>query len=76
MGQKTNSNILRLQISNTNWKSKYYAKTKEESSLYIYDDLQIKRYLDRVFHIHGLIIQTCKLFYSKNLYIFILSNLT
>lgn len=66
MGQKTNTNILRLQISNTNWKSKYYAKTKEESSLYIYDDLQVKRYLNRVFNIYGLIIQTCKFSYSNN----------
>lgn len=72
MGQKTNSNILRLQISNTNWKSKYYAKTIEESSLYIYDDLQIKCYLDRIFHLYGLITQTCKLSYSKNvLHIFL-----
>jgi len=65
MGQKTNSNILRLTINSKHWKTKYYAKTKEESSLYIYNDLEIRKYINRVFFLYGLFIYKSKLHYSN-----------
>ena len=39
MGQKTNSNILRLGINNNDWKSRYYNKTPEESSFLIFQEV-------------------------------------
>nr|YP_010377308.1 ribosomal protein S3 [Odontella aurita]QYB22957.1 ribosomal protein S3 [Odontella aurita] len=67
MGQKTNSNLLRLNIEKSNWKSKYYAKTSEESTLYIFKDLDIKNYINRVFNIYGVIVKNHKLYYSHSL---------
>jgi len=66
MGQKTNSNILRLGLKKKEWNSKYIEKQAEELSFYVYNDLEIKKYLDRFFQLHGLILHDCKINYSSN----------
>jgi ribosomal protein S3 len=66
MGQKTNSNILRLSLIKNEWKSKYIEKFSEESSFYTYNDLEIRKYLNRFFQLYGLIIHNCKVHYSNN----------
>ena len=46
MGQKVNSNIFRLGLTNNlQWKSKYIEKNLEESTLYIYKNFKIQNYL-------------------------------
>lgn len=66
MGQKTNSNVLRLSLKKNEWKSKYIEKVSEDSTLFIHNDLEVRKYLDRFFHLHGLILQNCKINYSNN----------
>jgi ribosomal protein S3 len=67
MGQKTNTNLLRLNLEKSNWKSKYYAKTYEESTLYLFKELEIKRYINRIFNIYGSTIHNFKFYYSESL---------
>jgi len=59
MGQKSNSNILRLGINNIFWSSKYIEKISEESSLFIYQDLEIRSFINRFFDLNGLLIDKC-----------------
>jgi len=66
MGQKANSNILRLSLKKNEWKSKYIEKLAEESSVFVYNDLEVRKYLDRFFQLHGLILHDCKINYSSN----------
>lgn len=66
MGQKINPHILRLGNQQKEWNSKYLEKNKEESSLYIYNDLQIQKYISRFFSVHGLKVHTCKIRYTSN----------
>ena len=67
MGQKVNTNLLRLNLEKFNWKSKYYAKTHEESSTHAFKDLEIKNYITRIFHIYGAILQNYKFSYNYTL---------
>jgi ribosomal protein S3 len=64
MGQKTNSNVLRLSLKKNEWKSKYIEKLSEDSTLFIHNDLEVRKYLDRFFHLHGLILHNCKINHS------------
>lgn len=66
MGQKINPHILRLGINEKEWNSKYLEKNLEESTLYAYKDLQIKKYLIRIFNLVGLIVHTYKTRYTNN----------
>jgi ribosomal protein S3 len=71
MGQKINSNIFRLGIKKTEWKSKYFENTKEEFSLYTYQSLQIKQFLQKFLTNNGSIFHDFKLQYSGNtIYLF------
>ena len=72
MGQKINSNIFRLGIKKNEWKSKYFEKTKEEFSLYAYQSLEIKRFLQKFLTLNGLIFHDFKIQYSGNtIYLYI-----
>ena len=65
MGQKTNPTIFNLSLKNAEWKSKYIEKNKEESSLFLYQDIEIRNYLDQVFKNFGLLIHNCKIEYGQ-----------
>jgi len=67
MGQKTDARIFRLGLKKNNWDLKYTEKTKEESSFYLYSGLQIQKYLNRFFNLHGLSLHVCKIHYSSDL---------
>nr|YP_010377446.1 ribosomal protein S3 [Hemiaulus sinensis]QYB23182.1 ribosomal protein S3 [Hemiaulus sinensis] len=72
MGQKTNSNIFRLGVKNTEWVSKYQEINPEESTFLVNNDLEIRNYINRIFEINGLIINSCKIRYNKtniNIYV-------
>ena len=64
MGQKVNSTIFKLSLPNTEYNSKYLAKNKEEFTLSLYKDLEIKNYIKRIFDIYGYIIHTLQIEYS------------
>lgn len=65
MGQKTNPNILRLGKVKE-WKSKYIEKKPTESSITIFRDLEIQKFISQLFARYGLKIQNCKIYYSEN----------
>jgi len=72
MGQKINSNIFRLGIKKNEWKSKYFEKTKEEFSLYAYQSLEIKKFLQKFLTLNGLNFHDFKIRYSGNtIYLYI-----
>lgn len=66
MGQKNNANILRLNINNNEWKSKYISQTYEESSLLVFKDLQIRTYLKQFLIHNGLMLHDYKLHINNN----------
>lgn len=61
MGQKSNSNSLRIGINNNSWSSKYLGKNSEESTLFVFQDLEIRNYINRFFYLHGLLIDKCSI---------------
>lgn len=65
MGKKVNATIFRLGLKNFEWNLKYNENNVEESSLLLIKNLQIYNYIDRVFKLHGLIVNICKIEYSK-----------
>ena len=72
MGQKTNSIFLRLGYKNNVWNSSYLEKNFEESSLYVYQDIEIKKYIDQFFQQYNLLVHNYKINRSdENLEIFI-----
>ena len=72
MGQKANSNILRIHMGNHTWKSKYFEKTKEESSVLIFQDIEIRNFMDRFFTSNGLFLYKCNINRSSsNIVIFV-----
>lgn len=64
MGQKVNPTIFHLGLINSEYNSKYLATNKNESTLFLYKDLEIKNYIDRIFELYGFITQTVKIDYS------------
>jgi ribosomal protein S3 len=71
MGQKLNPTIFRLGINKT-WKTEFFEKKNNELPLYVFKDLEIKNYIERVFEINGIIVHDYKQHYSAstlNLYI-------
>lgn len=83
MGQKLNPIIFRLGV-NKIWKTEFFEKKNKELPLYVFKDLEIKNYIERVFETNGIIVHDYKQHYSAstlNLYIsyfvtpdFVLSN--
>lgn len=61
MGQKSNSNILRVGIGNRTWDSKYLEKTIEESTFLVYQDLKIRDFIVRFLKLHGLLLYNCNI---------------
>lgn len=66
MGQKINANIFRLGHSNYEWQTKYITNTNEESSLFLYKDLQVKTYIKQYLNHYGLILHNYKNHFNEN----------
>ena len=64
MGQKTNSNLLRLGIANNEWKTKYYLQTLEESSLTTFKNFQLQIYVKQFLQNYGLFFHDYKFYYN------------
>jgi len=61
MGQKVNAKIFRLGYNNNDWSSKYLEQNYDELSLYIYQDIEIKNYIDKFFKQHKLFLHFCRI---------------
>lgn len=66
MGQKINPHIFKLGINNHEWNSKYLEKTREESTVYTYNDIQIKKFILRFFNLYRLKLHSCKIRCNEN----------
>lgn len=73
MGQKANSNLLRLGIYNNEWKSRYIEQNAEELSLLVFQDIKIKEFIIRFFEINGIIISEININRSSNTIIIFIS---
>ena len=59
MGQKTNPNIFRLSLDKNTWFNKHIEKSCEDSSYMLYQNIEIKRFINRYFYLHGLHVHNC-----------------
>jgi len=59
MGQKVNPIVFRIGTKKNPWKSQYFGKNKEESTLFFYQDFEIRKYLNRIFEANGTVITNC-----------------
>lgn len=66
MGQKVDARIFRLGVCKKTWEHKYIEKKSEESSLYLYKTLEIRKYIYRIFDLYKIKIHNCKVSYSEN----------
>ena len=64
MSQKIDASLFRRSLKTSEWNSKHAELNKEESSLLLYKNININRYIHRVFELHGLFLMSCKLEYS------------
>jgi ribosomal protein S3 len=71
MGQKINPTIFRLGFNKT-WKTEFFEKKNNELPLYIFKDLEIRNYIERVLETYGILLHDYKHHYNGstlNLYI-------
>jgi ribosomal protein S3 len=59
MGQKVNPLIFRIGLKNKFWDSQHVAKNSEESAHYLFQDLEIRNYIDNLFKAHNMMIHNC-----------------
>ena len=71
MGQKINPTIFRLGVNKT-WKTEFFEKKNNELPLYVFKDLEIRTYIERVLETYGIILHDYKQHYNGstlNLYV-------
>jgi len=71
MGQKINPTIFRLGVNKT-WKTEFFEKKSRELPLYVFKDLEIRNYIERVLETYGIILHNYKQHYNGstlNLYV-------
>jgi len=71
MGQKINPTIFRLGVNKT-WKTEFFEKKNHELPLYVFKDLEIRNYIERVLETYGIILHDYKQHYNGstlNLYV-------
>lgn len=66
MGQKTNASFFRLSLKNSEWNYKYIEKNKEESTLYLYKNIEIYDYIDTIFKQYNFLVHNCKIEYTHD----------
>ena len=72
MGQKINPIIFRLGI-NKKWDTEFFEKKKDELPLYIFKDLEIKSYIERLLETHGILLHDYKHSYNNSTLTFYIS---
>ena len=80
MGQKINPTIFRLGVNKT-WKTEFFEKKNHELPLYVFKDLEVRNYIERVLETYGIILHDYKQHYNGstlNLYVsyFVTSDFT
>ena len=78
MGQKTNSIIFRAGLKNSDWRFKYINKNSEESSLFLYKNIEIQNYVNKICKNYNILVTDCRIEHTQSaikIFFFIL-NLT
>ena len=65
MTKKISLILSKSNLKNYSWKSKYYWINKENLALNIFEEINIQKYITRIFQIYGLLIHSCKINISK-----------
>lgn len=65
MSRKSNPTTIQTGITKK-WQSKYIEKKSTESAQHVFNDLEIKKFLNRIFDKNGLKIHNCKLDHFEN----------
>jgi len=72
MAQKINANLFRKSLQNSEWTSKYQNTNKEETSLFIFKNIKIEKYITNLFRFYGFFITSYQIdFYKSQLKIYI-----
>ena len=61
MGQKVNNTIFKAGLKNYDWNFKYTDQSTEESTLFLYKNVEINKYINNLFKKHNIIIKNFKL---------------
>lgn len=75
MSQKVNANLFRSSLKNSEWNYKYSKKNKEETSIFLYKNIEIKKYFTNLFKFYGFIITSFKFEFSRSYVIIYISFL-
>ena len=59
MGQKVNPLIFRIGLKDKLWNSQYLSKNLEESAHYLFQDIEIRKYIDKIFKRNDMIVHNC-----------------
>ena len=65
MGQKTNSNVLRIGDTKQ-WKSKYIEKKSSEFATYVFYDLETRKFIQKLLSDNNLTLHNCQTRYLEN----------
>jgi hypothetical protein len=72
MGQKVNPVLFRLAVLRNEWKSNFSARNSEEFSLYTFQSLEIRKYLDQFLGELGIYLHDYKVFQTaKSLHLYV-----
>lgn len=66
MGQKTNSIIFRAGLKNSDWRFKYINKNSEESSLFLYKNIEIQNYVNKICKNYNILVTDCRIEHTQS----------
>lgn len=61
MGQKVNATIFRAGLKNAEYSFKYTTKNSEESSIFLYKNIEIQSYINKIFKDFNIFVKNCKI---------------
>ena len=61
MGQKINATIFRSGLKNSDWSFKYTNQNSEESSIFLYKNIEIQNYINKIFKHYDIFVTNCKI---------------
>ena len=66
MGQKVNSTVFRSNLKNYDWHFKYSNQNLEESTIFLYKNIEIQNYVTQLFKTHNIIVKNFKIEHTNH----------
>lgn len=66
MGQKINSTIFRAGLKNSDWRFKYINKNSEESSIFLYKNIEIQNYVNKICKNYNILVTNCRIEHTQS----------